>query len=338
MGTLDLTDQLLSISGDTQGDLRLGADRPDVAYGIARILHDIFHVEVGNDDDFFELGGDSLAGETLLAGIERDFGVALPLSILLESSTPRTLASAIAAKRQSAPPTILYTVSDAGSQTPLFCIHGHTGDATFARKLRDVLPDRPIYAVRSLGLLPGEAPLASVPEMARRYIREIRSVRPSGPYHIFGQCTIATAAYEVAQQLAEAGEDVKTLTLADPLRLKRRSGIRRFYYSLAVKRAIRNALRFPQLSGDERWQKIAEPAMEAVRKTYEARPYSGRVMIVAASHAARSILHPKSYPAVVPHLETVVVEGKHHDVFTGADGKVAGPLARALSSFLARHD
>jgi thioesterase domain-containing protein/acyl carrier protein len=333
-----LTDQLLSIRSDTQDDRRLGADASDIAAGIARIFHDLFNVEVGNDDDFFDLGGDSLAGETLLSGIERDFGIALPLSILLESSTPRALAAAIAAKLQSAQSTILFTVSDAGSQTPLFCIHGHTGSATFARKLRDVLPDRPIYAVRALGLLPGELPLASVPEMASRYIREIRRVRPSGPYHIFGQCTIATAAYEVAQQLSAAGAEVKTVTLADPLRLKRRSGIRRFYYSLAVKRAIRTALRFPEMSGDERWQKIAEPAMEAVRKTYEARPYSGRVMIVAASYVADEILHPKSYPALVPHLETVVVEGKHHDVFTGPDGKVSDELARAMSSFLARHD
>jgi len=332
-----LTDQL-SIPRSPQDDRSAAADAPHVADKVRRIFREIFDTEAGEDDDFFDLGGDSLAGETLFAGIERDFGVALPLSIIIELPTPRSLAAAIVAKRQAAPPTILYTVSDAGSQTPLFCIHGHTGDVTFARKLRAVLPDRPIYAVRSLGLLPGELPLPSIPEMARRYISEIRKVRPSGPYHIFGQCTIATAAYEVAQQLTEAGEEVKTVTLADPLRLKRRSGIRRFYYSLAVKRAIRDALRFPQLSGDERWQKIAEPAMEAVRKTYQARPYKGKLMIVAASHAAPSILHPKSYPALVPHLETVVIEGKHHDVFTGADGKVAGQLARAMSSFLARHD
>lgn len=309
-----------------------------VADRIGLIFHDIFHIEVGKDDDFFDLGGDSLAGETLLAGIERDFGVALPLSILLELSTPRSLADAIVAKKKAALPAILFTANDAGSHPPLFCIHGHTGTATFSRKLRDVLPDRPIYALRALGLLPGEIPLASVPEMARYYIREIRSVRPSGPYHIFGQCTTASVAYEVAQQLSEAGEVVKTVTLADPLRLKRRSRIRRFYYSLAVKRAIRTARRFPDMSGDERWRKIAEPALEAVRKTYDARPYSGNVLIVVPTASADEVLHPKGYPALIPHLETVIVEGKHHDVFTSADGGVADKLARAMSSFLARHD
>ena len=330
-----LNDQLLSIRSVARDDRRLAADVSLVADRIGLIFHDIFHMEVGKDDDFFDLGGDSLAGEMLLAGIERDFGISLPLSILLELSTPHSLANAIVAKKKAALPTILFTVRDAGSRTPLFCIHGGTGDAAFARKIRDVLPDRPIYAVRALGLLPGEVPLISAPEMARSYIREIRSVRPSGPYHIFGQCSTANVAYEVAQQLSAAGERVETVTLGDPKRLKRRSKIHRFYYWLIGRRAMLTARRFPQMSGDERFKKVTEPALVAVTKTYEARPYSGRVLIVAASKNVDKLLHPKrGYPALIPHLETVIVEGKHRDVFTGTAGK----LTHAMSSFLARHD
>ena len=93
------------------------------------------------------------------------------------------------------------------------------------------------------------------------------------------------------------------------------------------------------MSGDERWQKVAAPALLAAIKTYEARPYSGRVLIVAASDNVDKLLHPKrGYPALIPHLETVVVEGRHLDVFTGMDPGAAGKLARAMSSFLARHD
>ncbi len=310
-----------------------------VADGIRFIFHDIFQVEIGEDADFFDLGGDSLAGETLLAGIERDFGIALPLSVLLESSTPRGLAEAITAKQSAALATILFTVSDTGLGTPLFCIHGGNGTAAFSRKIRDVLSDRPIYAVRALGLLPGEVPLISIPEMARAYVDEIRRVRPSGPYHIFGQCSTANVAYEVAQQLSAAGERVETLTLGDPKRLKRRSAIHRFFYWAKGRLAIRVARRFPELSGKERWQKVANPALVAAEKTYAARPYSGRVLIVAASSTADKLLHPqRGYPALVPQLETVVVEGDHFDVFTDMDPVAAGKLARAMSSFIARHD
>lgn len=334
-----MNDPLLSIASVPQDDRRVATDASLVADRIGSIFHDIFQTEIGKDDDFFDLGGDSLTGETLLAGIERDFGISLPLSILLESSTSRSLADAITAKKKAALPTILFTASDAGASSPLFCIHGSNGTAGFARKIRDVMPDRPIYALRWLGLLPGEVPLISVPEMARSYIREIRRVRPAGPYHIFGQCETANVAYEVAQQLSAAGERVETVTLGDPVRLKRRSGIRRFYYWLIGRRAIRTARRFPQMSGDERWQKVAAPALMAARKTYEARPYPGRVLIVAASDKADELLHPKrGYPALIPQLETVIVEGKHFDVFAGMDPGAAGKLARAMSSFLARHD
>jgi len=333
-----LTDQL-SITRDPQDDRRHVAEGSAVAYEMVRIFHDIFHVEVGQDDDFFDLGGDSLAGETLVSGIERDFGVALPLSILLESSTPRALAAAVAAKLQAAGPNILFTVNDAGSRTPLFCIHGGTGTATFSRKIRDVLPDRPIYAVRALGILPGEIPLISAPEMARSYIGEIRKVRPSGPYHIFGQCSTANVAYEVAQQLSAAGEQVNTVTLGDPKRLRRRLSVHRLYYWLVGKRAVRTARRFPHMTGEQRWHKITSPALVAAEKDYVPRPYSGRVLIAAASSNVDELLHPeRGYPALVPHLETAIIEGKHLDVFTGSDGKASGEFVRAMSSFLARHD
>lgn len=329
----------MSITSAPQDDRRARVDTLPVADGIGLVFRNIFQLDVRIDDDFFDLGGDSLAAETLLAAIERDFSIALPLSILLECSTPRSLAEAIEAKKKAAPPAILFTVSNAGSGTPLFCIHGSNGTAAFSRKIRDVLPDRPIYAIRVPGLLPGEVPHVSVPDMARSYISEIRAVRPSGPYHLFGQCGTANVAYEVAQQLSADGERVQTLTLGDPFHLKRRSVIRRFYYQLIGKRALRTASQFPQLSGDERWKKVTEPALRAARKTYEARPYSGRVLIVAASHRAGELLHPKrGYPALVPRLETVIVEGKHLDVFTGMDPGSAGKLARAMSSFLARHD
>ncbi len=334
-----MNEQSLLIRGGPQDDRRLAADTHSVADRIGLIFQEIFDVDVGNDDDFFDLGGDSLAGETLLSSIERDFGVALPLSILLEASTPGVLAGAVAARKDAALSKILFAARGSGSATPLFCIHARNGTGGFSRKIRRVLTDRPIYAIRARGLLPGEMPLISIPEMARSYIGEIRKVRPSGPYHIFGQCGTAQIAYEVAQQLSAAGERVATVTLGDPFRLKQRSTIRRFYYWLTGWRAILAARRFPQISGDERWKKVVAPAMVAAIKSYRAQPYSGRVLIVAASGNVDELLHRgQGYGALIDNLEVVVVKGKHRKVFAGMDPAAPGKLARAMSSFLARHD
>jgi thioesterase domain-containing protein len=53
-----------------------------------------------------------------------------------------------------------------------------------------------------------------VPEMARHYIAEIRTVRPHGPYVVLGICTGGLIAYEMAQQLHERGETA-TLVMMD---------------------------------------------------------------------------------------------------------------------------
>jgi acyl carrier protein len=63
--------------------------------------------EVGVDDDFFELGGDSLLAAELQLALDNEFGVEIPASLLYRSATVAMLAEAIesAQRRQDAPST-----------------------------------------------------------------------------------------------------------------------------------------------------------------------------------------------------------------------------------------
>ena len=51
---------------------------------------------VGRDDDFFTLGGNSIAAARMIGVVNRDFQVRLPLSILFEARTVAALGAAIA--------------------------------------------------------------------------------------------------------------------------------------------------------------------------------------------------------------------------------------------------
>jgi len=51
--------------------------------------------------------------------------------------------------------------------------------------------------------------------MAEHYLKEIRSVRPSGPYKLIGLSMGCVVAYEMAQQLTRLGEEVSLLALLD---------------------------------------------------------------------------------------------------------------------------
>ena len=56
---------------------------------------------------------------------------------------------------------------------------------------------------------------ATIEDMARRYVQEIRTVRPHGPYLVGGWSFGGAVAYETAQQLQRAGETVELLVLVE---------------------------------------------------------------------------------------------------------------------------
>jgi thioesterase domain-containing protein len=55
-----------------------------------------------------------------------------------------------------------------------------------------------------------------VETIATHYAREIRQVRPRGPYLLGGYCFGALVAFEIAQQFSQQGEEIRMLFLLDP--------------------------------------------------------------------------------------------------------------------------
>ncbi len=168
------------------------------------------------DQNYFELGGDSILAVQLFAQIERECHLKLPVATLFEAPTIAGLARLI---RRDAPAPAwspLVPIQTAGSRPPFFCIHGAGGNVLIYRKLSERLgADQPFFGLQSQGL-DGKLPiLRTVEEMASLYVDEIRRVRPQGPYLIGGYCGGGTIALEVAQQFRALGKDVALLALFD---------------------------------------------------------------------------------------------------------------------------
>jgi aspartate racemase len=97
-----------------------------------------------------------------------------------------------------------------GSQPPIFCIHGGAGTilhlAPLARRLGT---DQPFYGLQSRGLYGRSTPLETVEEMAEHYLSEMREVHDGGPWRLAGYCFGTIVAFELANRLVAAGEEVE---------------------------------------------------------------------------------------------------------------------------------
>ena len=79
---------------------------------------------VGIDDDFFELGGNSLLAARLFAEIHKTLGKNLPLETLVSAPTIEQLAAIVSKALGPAPRPLVFALKASGSRAPFFAIPG----------------------------------------------------------------------------------------------------------------------------------------------------------------------------------------------------------------------
>ncbi|MGW4351734.1 non-ribosomal peptide synthetase, partial [Nocardia sp. NPDC004582] len=174
---------------------------------------------VGLDDNFFELGGTSLVAARLASRLGELLGRKVPVLLLFSAFTPgelaRELDSATGAGVEAALD-VLLPLRREGSAEPLFCIHPVGGISwSFAGLAAHLDADRPIYGLQSPALKAGGVLPDSIEAWAAEYVAAIRSVQPSGPYHLLGWSLGGVLAHAVAVHLQREGEQVGTLAMLD---------------------------------------------------------------------------------------------------------------------------
>ena len=204
------------------------APRTPVEAALAGIWANALGVgQVGVRDDFFSLGGHSLLAVKVFSEIESVFGKKLPLATLFEAPTVEKLVGALSEEgfADVFPP--LVEITSEGAGTPFFAVA--TADAfVFADLARSMEPKRPFYALHPQGIVHNEHPEIDLVDIARRYIGEMKKRQPEGPYAIGGTCAAGIVAYEMAQQLTAAGDEVHFVVMFDspgPFDLSRRLNI-----------------------------------------------------------------------------------------------------------------
>ena len=186
------------------------APATELERSIARIWEQVLETggPIGPDDDFFMLGGDSLASAEIAACLEAETGVSLPVSLLAGAPTVRALAAELQRGR-AVLGSSLVRLRSGGTEAPLVLLHGHVGHVLhYADLVRVAGANRPIWALEQLG---SEA--SPIDDIASRQLETLLEANPPGPFLLAGFCYGAVVAQELACQLVTEGHDVALLAL-----------------------------------------------------------------------------------------------------------------------------
>ena len=184
---------------------------------LARIWEDIFDIRpIGARDNFFALGGHSRLAMLLLTRLEKRFGQTLHPAILAQSATVEQLAVVLREKHDITSLSPLIPIQTSGMKRPLFYVATpDEGMGSFSYTVNSLGLGRPCYGLQPLGLGGPDGPYNRVPDIAARFIQEIRTIQPEGPYFLSGACLGGLIAIEIAHQLQMQAQTVACLVVFD---------------------------------------------------------------------------------------------------------------------------
>jgi nonribosomal peptide synthetase MxcG len=198
---------------------------------------------VSIQDDFFELGGQSLQTLQVANRLASELRQDISVNTIFRHPTVAELSRALAAKIDlvnepalmelehiptTQPPSDeqnllspILAITTQGQNLPLFCIHPAAGISwCYVGLARYLGAQQPLYGLQSFGLSHTESPQYQSPsptllEVAEGYIGLIRQIQSQGPYHLLGWSVGGIIAQTIATLLQRQDEEVRLLALLD---------------------------------------------------------------------------------------------------------------------------
>jgi amino acid adenylation domain-containing protein len=329
-------------AGDTR-EAEFVRPRSPLEHQIVELWEELLGVRpIGSNDDFFDLGGDSLLAATFATAFEAATDRPLSPGVLFESSTVAALAEALVQSAAFAEP--VTALRPSGNRPPLFFLHGDfNGGGLYCHALARALdPDRPFYAVHPHGL-DGRPVPATIEAMAADRLEAVRALRRHGPFLLGGHCNGGLVALEMARRLRAEGADVEMVVLIEVPAPGQALGALRWASGALGRAAVagRNPVRaarglarafvgrtFRRGPGAPRtavapFDRLRLAYRHAMRR-YVPPPYPGRVALVRGE-AVPEPAADLAWSSLLPRLELVVVPGDH---LTCVTRHVAGLGAR----------
>ena len=195
---------------------------------------------IGPEDDFFELGGDSLMAAQVALRAAALCGRGVSVTALFDSPTIRRFAARLGDDANGTASTVT-TINPGGTRRPLFFFHPDHDAVFYGNTLAGHLPnDQPVHVIAPHGRTVSDPMPARFETMGALRATILKAIQPHGPYSLAGFCNGGLIALATAQELVSLGDKVDTLVLIDtPSGNVLRRGLRR-----TIDRLDRMASRF----------------------------------------------------------------------------------------------
>ncbi|SIT74348.1 Phosphopantetheine attachment site [Yoonia rosea] len=163
---------------------------------------------VGLDDDFYDLGGDSLQGEQISLAVEEILGQEFQISSLFYTGTPRKIAATAQTNESAAP---------VKTKPILFIVHGKRGYTMPRKEFLDGLDKFcSIEMFEMPGIRGNGVPPTSLQAIAKAYCDRIETLQPEGEIYLSAFCVGGLIALDMVRQLNERGRKLRGVVLVDP--------------------------------------------------------------------------------------------------------------------------
>ncbi|WP_373091606.1 AMP-binding protein [Zhongshania sp.] len=275
--------------------------RSDLERQLRKIWQHHLEIEdISVDDNFFDLGGNSLSATSFIADLEALLDAKLPPGILFDYPSIAELDRVLSERKNSAEHPMLsqklshaqraaissgipadifskllqYTSAWQGcrlrADALLFAYNtlgsqtplfwGAQGEEEVANLARALGPDQPVYGFRSLYLIDGKNDDYSH-ALAQYYLKELQEIQHAGPYFLGGFCEAAKIAFSIAQQLHQQQQEPSLLCLVEKFIPQQYSGRLSLFFCQDGRRSAYQNYQCPEIG----WRKYYHGALSGTR-------------------------------------------------------------------------
>jgi acyl carrier protein len=191
-------------------------DTQDKIQSVFAYAFDIDHL--GIDDDFFELGGDSLIAAQICSGVFDMLGIDIQPGLLTRHRTVRKLAGKLVSKSPRKLEFMVQIQDGQKDHPPLIILPGNDGYTALNPAFFAAFgPEHPVYTLQIPGLSGPTICPERIEDLAALFVQEVKLLRPRQGFHIISFCGGTLVMLHMLALLANEQITPLTVTAVEPI-------------------------------------------------------------------------------------------------------------------------